>query len=332
MAWVSLASRSRRCWHRGDCGRIVTTFKLPNFKVSLSDFRIQNFCRWLRNPRSASQVRGSGATRHRPAELSLTPLAPPRTRQNRRTRRRAGFLEGPGERAEAPAAPPPARGRRAAAASRCSASSTTSHVLVEWAEAGEAVGDDLGRALDELDVAGRSRRDQEDARRRARSEERDRHDPSRRRRHRVAGLGRDAAAHVPALDGAPRLQARGHGSAAGRRGRHQERDVHRRRRLRLRADARRSRRASPGAHLAVRPGGAPAHVVRVGLRLAGAARGRRNRDRRQGPAHRHLPLERRRRAARQRHGFRGAHHALADRHRRLVPERAVAAPEPRRRR
>ena len=52
------------------------------------------------------------------------------------------------------------------------------------------------------------RRDQEDARRRARSQERDRHDPSGRRRHRVAGLGRNAAAHVPAVDGAARLQAR----------------------------------------------------------------------------------------------------------------------------
>ena len=64
------------------------------------------------------------------------------------------------------------------------------------------------------------------------------------------------------------------------------------------------------------------------LRLARAARGRRHRDRRQGPAHRHLPIERRRRPARQRHRFGGPHHAPADRHRRVVPERAVAAPQP----
>ena len=63
----------------------------------------------------------------------------------------------------------------------------------------------------------------------------------------------------------------------------------------------RSRRAPAGAHLAVRSGGAPPHLVRVGVRLAGAARGRRHRDRRKGPPHRHLPLERRRRPARQRH-------------------------------
>ena len=39
--------------------------------------------------------------------------------------------------------------------------------------------------------------------------ERHRHHPPGRRRHRVAGLGRDAAADVPEVGGAPRLQARG---------------------------------------------------------------------------------------------------------------------------
>ncbi len=63
------------------------------------------------------------------------------------------------------------------------------------------------------------RRDQEDARRRARSQERDRDDSSRRRRHRVAGLGRDAAPDVPAMDGAPRLQARADRLPARRRSR-----------------------------------------------------------------------------------------------------------------
>ena len=42
------------------------------------------------------------------------------------------------------------------------------------------------------------------------------------------------------------------------------------------------------------------------------------------------PVERRRRPARQRHRLRRPHHAPADRHRRLVPERALAAQEPRR--
>ncbi len=101
------------------------------------------------------------------------------------------------------------------------------------------------------------------------------------------------------------------------------------RRLRLRPAVGRSRRASAGAHFAVRSGGAAPHLVRVGVRLAGAARGRRRRDRREGPPHRHLPLERRRRPARQRDRLRGPAHAPADRHRRLVPERALAASQPR---
>ena len=101
------------------------------------------------------------------------------------------------------------------------------------------------------------------------------------------------------------------------------------RRLRLRPAVGRGRRAPPRADLAVRSGGAPAHVVRVGLRLAGAARGRRRRDRGKGHPHRHLSIERRRRAARQRDRLGGPHHAPADRHRRVVPERALAAPQPR---
>ena len=45
------------------------------------------------------------------------------------------------------------------------------------------------------------------------------------------------------------------------------------------------------------------------------------------PAHRHVPLVGRGRSARQRHRLRGAHHAPADRRRRVVPERAVADAE-----
>ena len=62
----------------------------------------------------------------------------------------------------------------------------------------------------------------------------------------------------------------------------------------------------------VRLGAAPAHVLRVGLRRARDRRGHRDRDRRQGPPRRHLPLERRRRPARQRHGLGRAHHPPAD--------------------
>ena len=202
-------------------------------------------------------------------------------------------------------------------------------VLVEWAEAGEAVDAEFGAGARRARSGSPGRRDQEDARRRARSQERDRHHPSGRRRHRVAGLGRDAAADVPAMDRAPRLQARDDRLSAGRRGGPEERDVHGHRRLRLRAAVGRGRRAPAGADLAVRSGRAAAHLVRVGARLARAARGRRRGDRGEGPPDRHLPLERRRRPARQRHRLGGPHHAPADRHRRVVPERAVAAPQPR---
>ena len=54
---------------------------------------------------------------------------------------------------------------------------------------------------------------------------------------------------------------------------------------------------------------------------------RRARDRPDRPAHRHVPLVGRGRPARERHRLRGAHHAPPDRHRRVVPERAVADPE-----
>ena len=54
---------------------------------------------------------------------------------------------------------------------------------------------------------------------------------------------------------------------------------------------------------------------------------RRGRDRREGPADRHLPVVGRRRPARQRDRLGGAPHPPADRHRRVVPERAQPAPE-----
>ena len=53
-----------------------------------------------------------------------------------------------------------------------------------------------------------------------------------------------------------------------RRGRHQVRHLHRHGRVRLRPALRRNRRAPPGAHLAVRSGQAPPHLLRQRLRLA----------------------------------------------------------------
>ena len=101
---------------------------------------------------------------------------------------------------------------------------------------------------------------------------------------------------------------------------------------RLRAAAIRDRRAPAGAHLAVRRQRAPPHLVRLGVRLP--AGGRRNQDRHQDSticASTRSVRQRRRRAARQHDGFGGAHHALPHRHRGAVPERALAAQEPRQR-
>ena len=67
--------------------------------------------------------------------------------------------------------------------------------------------------------------------------------------------------------------------------------------------------------------------VRV-VRLRTRARGdRRTGDREHRPPDRHLPVVGRRRPARQRHRFGGAHHAPAHRRRRVVPERAVTDAE-----
>ena len=71
-----------------------------------------------------------------------------------------------------------------------------------------------------------------------------------------------------------------------------------------------------------------AHRVRERRGGAVDRRRRRRRHRREGPAHRHLPLAGRRRPARQQDRLGRPHHAPADRHRRAVPERALAAAEP----
>ena len=73
----------------------------------------------------------------------------------------------------------------------------------------------------------------------------------------------------------------------------------------------------------------PAHQLRERLGLSGGRRQHRHRDQRSRPAHRHLPLVRRRRPARQHDRLGGAPHPHPDRHRRRLPERALAAQEPR---
>ena len=90
----------------------------------------------------------------------------------------------------------------------------------------------------------------------------------RRRRHRVAGLGRDAAAHVHALGRAARLQGGVDRGEPGRGGRDQvgHGQGHRPERLWLAQD--RDRRASPGAHLALRQPVAAPHQLRQRLGLS----------------------------------------------------------------
>ena len=152
---------------------------------------------------------------------------------------------------------------------------------------------------------------------------------SRRRRNRVAGLGRDAHAHVPALGRARGLLDADVRIPAGRRSGHQVRDLRRERRLRLRTADQRNRRASPGAHLALRPGQAAPHLVRQRLCLAGDRREHRDRHQARRHSHRHVSLRRQGRAARQHHRFRRAHHAHSHGNRGGLPERAFAAQEQR---
>ena len=73
---------------------------------------------------------------------------------------------------------------------------------------------------------------------------------------------------------------------------------------------------------------APAHQLRQRLGLPGDRRPDRGRDPRQGPEDRHLPRLGCRRPARQPDRLGRAPHPSADRHRRRLPERPLAAPQP----
>ena len=143
-------------------------------------------------------------------------------------------------------------------------------------------------------------------------------------RHGRAGLGGDAAAHVPPLDGRSRLPDRARRGEPGRGGGPQVGDVHRPRRERLRAVQGRARRPPARAPVAVRLRAPAPHGVRAGRRRAAPPRDRGRRDRRERPAHRHVPRERRGRPARQQDRLGRADHASPDRDRRPVPERALA--------
>ena len=126
------------------------------------------------------------------------------------------------------------------------------------------------------------------------------------------------------------LQGRDPRAVRGRGGRHQERDAQGQRRLRLRPPAHRDRHPPAGAQVAVRFERAPSHVVRQRVRLPRGRRDDRDRHQPGRPAHRHVSRLGRRRPAREQDRLRGAHHAHPVRHRRAVPERPLAAPQPRR--
>ncbi len=101
------------------------------------------------------------------------------------------------------------------------------------------------------------------------------------------------------------------------------------RRKRLRPVRRRARRAPPRAPVAVRLGAPPPDELRGRRGRARRTGDRGGRDRRGRPAGRHVPRVGRRRPARQQDRLGRAHHAPPDRHRRAVPERALAVLEPR---
>ena len=116
---------------------------------------------------------------------------------------------------------------------------------------------------------------------------------------------------------------------AGRRGRHQIGDGRDQGPQRLWLAEDRERRASPGAHLAVRLQCAAAHVVCQRHGLSGGRRP--HQDRHQGirRARRYHARGRRRRPARQQDRIRGPPHAHSDQHRGGLPERPLAAPQSR---
>ena len=135
------------------------------------------------------------------------------------------------------------------------------------------------------------------------------HHSPRRRRHRIAGLGRDAHADVRPLGGAARLRGRDARPAAGGRGRHQvglDRDQGR---VRLRLPQGGEGRAPAGADLAVRLAGPAPHLVRLGVRLSRHRRHHRDRPARRGHQDGRLPRLGRRRPARQQDLLGGAAHA-----------------------
>ncbi|CAA9293507.1 MAG: Peptide chain release factor 2, partial [uncultured Friedmanniella sp.] len=153
------------------------------------------------------------------------------------------------------------------------------------------------------------------------------HHPLRGRRDRRCGLRGHAAAHVPAVGGAPPVPDGGLRHLLRRGGRDQVGHLRRQGPVRLRHPVGRAGHPPAGPDLALRQPGPPADLVR---RRRGAARHRVDRSHRPPrgrPADRRLPLVRTRRAERQHHRLGRPDHPPAHRHRGVLPEREVAAAE-----
>ena len=137
-----------------------------------------------------------------------------------------------------------ARARRAAARglpARCAREYEDASELAR-ARPGE-MADEIEASIAPLRARARAAAGGRAVRRRVRRRRRRRHAAVRHGRHRRAGLGRDDAADVRALGGRTRLQGRAARGEPGRGGRPQVRDVHRRRRERLRHPQGRARQA-----------------------------------------------------------------------------------------
>ena len=156
-----------------------------------------------------------------------------------------------------------------------------------------------------------------------------RRDPRRHRRRGVGAVRRRPAAHVPALRGTPALADGDRLRQRIRPRRLQGGDRAHRRGRRVFAIEVRVGRAPRAARPRNRGAGAHPHVGVHGRRATRGRRTRRDRDRPRRDPRGRLPLVRRGRPAREQDRIGGADHAPAHRHRRRMPGRPLAAPQPR---
>ena len=161
--------------------------------------------------------------------------------------------------------------------------------IATWQELLGSSGDadpDALAFVERLERRGRRARPAVEARRPRRRQERPDVDQRRRRRHRVAGLGRDAAAHVRCAGPEKRgFDGRAARPAGRRGGGHQERDARRARRLRLRLPQGRDAACTGWCGSARSTRSARRHTSFAAVDvIAGDRRRHRDRDRRRGPA------------------------------------------------